>query len=156
MNLLIKTPATIRRVSLIFLLAMATTIAAFAGELKLEAQLIWGTDDAKSPDPKHKPVDPDLRKKLDDLPLKWKNYFEVNRKRFNVPKKGSNKVSMSEKCELEVKNIDGKSVEVSLISKRKGDTLWKRTQPLPKGEILIYSGNAPNSTAWLVTLKQVE
>mgnify|MGYP003694805697 CR=1 FL=1 len=39
---------------------------------------------------------------------------------------------MSEKCGIEVKDSsDGKNVEVSLISK--GEMVWTRKQPLPKG-----------------------
>ena len=48
--------------------------------LKLEALLIWGTNDTQSPDPKHKPVTPEVRKKLEELPFKWTSYFVVNRK----------------------------------------------------------------------------
>src|SRR5271167_3478060 len=58
---------------------------AAGGNLKLEAQLIWGTNDPQSPDPKHTPVDPDILKKLTGLPLKWRYYFCVNRKTFDVP-----------------------------------------------------------------------
>src|SRR5438477_11563314 len=73
--------------------------------LKLEAQLIWGTNDPQSPDPKHKPVESAVKKKLNDLPLKWTNYFEVNRKAFEVPLNGTTKAPLSEKCSLDVKNL---------------------------------------------------
>jgi len=126
-----------------------------AAELKFEAQLIWGTNDKKSPNPKHKPVQPEIRKKMEELPLKWSNYFEVNRKKFSVPETGSTKVVMSEKCSIEVKDVEGKKVEVSLYDKS-GELILKRTQPLPKDEILVLGGNAPDKTAWLVTLKRME
>ena len=128
--------------------------AAGASELKFEAQLIWATNDKKSPDPKHKPAEPEVKKKLGELPLKWENYFEVQRKQFTVPKGGTTKVSMSEKCAIEVKHVDGDKVEVSLIGK--GEAVLKRTQALPKAEMLVLGGNAPNETAWLVTLKRIE
>ena len=54
-------------------------------ELKVEAQLVWGTNDKESPDPKHKQVSEEVRKKLLELPLKWTNYFEVNRKLLSIP-----------------------------------------------------------------------
>jgi len=41
-----------------------------AATLKLQVQLIWGTSDARSPDPKHKPLESDVQAKLRDLPLK--------------------------------------------------------------------------------------
>lgn len=125
-----------------------------ATESKFETQLIWATNDKKSPNPNHKAVEPEIRKKLDELPLKWANYFEVTRKEFNISKGGSAKVALSEKCSIEVRDVDGKKVEISLISK--GEAVLKRTQPLGKGETLVLGGNAPNSTAWLVTLKRIE
>jgi hypothetical protein len=142
------------RVALLLVFATLTGRCAQTNELKFEAQLIWATNDEKSPNPKHKDVEPEIRKKLDELPLKWKNYFEVNRKRFSIVKGTANKVSMSEKCGIDVKDVDGKKVEVSLINK--GEAVWTRTQPLPRGEILILSGNAPDKTAWLITLKRIE
>jgi hypothetical protein len=125
-----------------------------AAGLKLEAQLVWGTSDDRSPDPKHKPVEPAVRQKLKELPLKWSNYFEVNRKGFEVPAGGVGKAVLSDKCEIEVKSVGGARVEVTLLGKGK-ETL-KRTQPLPKSEMLVLGGNAPNSTAWLVVIKRIE
>ena len=40
--------------------------AAVAADRKMEARLIWGTNDDKSPDPKHKPLDGELAKKHHD------------------------------------------------------------------------------------------
>ena len=122
--------------------------------LKLQVQLIWGTGDDHSPDPKHKPLESDVKAKLKDLPLKWSNFFEVNRKDFEVPLAGATKVPLSEKCELEVKSLAGSKLEVALFGKGK-ETL-RRTQTLAKGEMLVLGGNAPNATAWLVVLKRIE
>ncbi|MEY2429480.1 MAG: hypothetical protein QOJ40_2365 [Verrucomicrobiota bacterium] len=122
--------------------------------LKLEVQLIWGTNDPQSPDPKHKPVESAVKKKLNELPLKWTNYFEVNRKAFEVPLSSTTKAPLSEKCALEVKNLGQSMIEVSLVGK--GKDVAKRTQKLPKGETLVLGGNAPNATAWLVVLKRLE
>ncbi len=122
--------------------------------LKVEALLIWGTNDTQSPDPKHKPVSAEVRKKLQELPFKWTNYFVVNRKTVDVPAKGSIKLPMSEKCDIEVKNLGNTTVEVSLFSRVKH--VLKRTQALPKGETLVLGGNAPNATSWFVVLKQAE
>jgi hypothetical protein len=122
--------------------------------LKLEAQLVWGTNDEKSPDPKHKPVEADIKKKLQDLPLKWTHYYEVNRKSFEVAASANKRIVLSDKCDIEVKNLGQSSVEVSLIGK--GAQVLTRKQALPKGETLVVGGNAPNSTAWLVVLKRNE
>lgn len=125
-----------------------------AGDVKLEVYLIWGTDDAKSPDPRHKPVDADLLEKLKKLPLKWKNYFEVNRQTVKLTGTETKKATLSEKCEVEIKHAGKSTIEVSLFGK--GEPVVKRTQTLPKGETLFLGGNAPNSTSWLVVIKRVE
>jgi hypothetical protein len=122
--------------------------------LKLEALLIWGTNDHHSPDPTHKPADPDLLKKLHELPLKWTNYFVVNRKVLEVPLKGATKAALSNKYEVEVKHLGGAKLEVSSFGK--GKPVGKRTQPLPKSETLILGGNDKGGTTWLVMLKRIE
>ncbi len=135
-------------------LLLATTVGvhAEAGGIKLEAQLIWATNDKQDPDPKHKPVAPEILAKLNQLPLKWANYFEVNKAGLDIPNGESRKAKLSDKCEVEIKNLDGAKVEVALLGK--GDPVWKRIQALPKGEVLVLGGNAPNATAWLVALKR--
>jgi hypothetical protein len=129
-------------------------VAAAEANLKLEAQLIWGTNEGHSSDARHKPVDPEIRKKLQELPLKWTNYFVINRQAFDVPGKGPTKVSMSEKCEIEVRNLGNSTVKVSLFGKR--EHVVEGTQALPKGETLVLGGNAPNATTWLVVLKRID
>ena len=122
--------------------------------LKLEALLIWGTNDPRPPDPKLKPVTAELRKKLEEIPFKWTSYFVVNRILMDVPPKDPVKASVSDKCEIQVKNLGNTTVEVSLFGKR--EHVLKRTQPLPKGETLVLGGNAPNATSWFVILRQTE
>jgi hypothetical protein len=129
-------------------------VAAAEANLRLEALLIWGTNDAQSPDPTHKPVTPDVQKKLQELPFKWTTYFVINRKVLEVPPKGAVKVSMSDKCQIEVKNVGNTIVQASLFGRQKH--ILERTQPLPKGDTLLLGGNAPNATSWLVLLKQTD
>ena len=131
------------------------TASVLAGEVRFEAQLIWATNDKESKDPKLKPVDSEIRKKLTDLPLKWEHYYSVKSEQVIVSKGGTNLVTMSDKCIVEIKRLGDSKVEVALHGKN-GNTCAKRTQPLPKGEILVVGGNAPNATAWLVTLKRIE
>ncbi len=133
----------------------ASVLAADAKEARFEAQLIWATNDQKCDDPKLKPVGAEIKSKLNELPLKWENYFAVNSNQFAVAKAGTNLVTLSEKCAVEVKRLGDKKVEVTLHG-QKGSVCYKRTQPLPKGEILVLGGNAPNASAWLVTLKRIE
>jgi hypothetical protein len=137
-----------------YALLACVAVCSQAAGLKLQVQLVWGTNDDRSPDPKHKPVEADVKAKLNELPLKFTNYFEVNRKDFEVTAPAISKVPLSEKCELEVKTLGGAKLEVSLFGK--GKEVMKRSQPLAKGELLVLGGNAPNATAWLVVLKRIE
>jgi hypothetical protein len=123
-------------------------------EMKVEAQLVWGTNNKESPDPKHKPVSEEVRKKLLALPLKWTNYFEVNRKLLRIPLASQRKEALSEKCAVEVKYLGKSKVEIVLIGK--GEQIEKRTQDFPLSETLVLAGKAPDETAWLVVLKRVE
>ena len=130
-------------------------LVARAKDVKLEALLVWATNAEKSPNPKHKPVEPEVRKKLCELPLKWKNYFEENRKEFSVAEgEESKRVVLSSECTLKVKYLGKDQFEVSLIGK--GKPVFTRTQPLLKGKMLVAGGNAPDSTGWLVVLKRIE
>ena len=129
---------------------------ALGGEarMRLQAQLIWGTNDDPAQNSQLKPIEPNVAKKLESLPIKWKHYYVVNVKEFNVGEKDTTKVQMSKECELVVKNVDGTNVEVQLIGK--GKPAGKVTKGLGKGKCLVTGGNAENFTAWFVFLKQVE
>lgn len=135
-------------------LPLFVAVSATAAEIRLEARLIWGTSEAKSPNPKHRPVDADVQRKLASLPLKWPHFFEENRKSFAVADAAAGKVTLSERCAVEVKNLGSDKVEVLLFGK--GKEVGKVTQHLPRGEILVLAGNAPGESAWLVTLKRIE
>ena len=135
-------------------LAMAATTISRAADLKLEAQLIWGTNDANSPNPSYKPVEPGVARKLKGLPFKWSHYYVVNRVQFAIPENGERKERMSRKCEIQVKNLGDSQVEMTLYGK--GEPVGKITQALPKGELLVTGGNAANSTAWFVALRQAD
>jgi hypothetical protein len=137
-----------------FLLLTVCVHSSQAADSKFQAILVWATDDSKPPEGKEsKPLDPEIRKQLKSL--KWKNYFEVKRIDFAVPPNATKKVPISEKCELEVKDLGTANVEVALYGKGKEVARVKRI-PLAKGEIFVPYGNSPNETAWLVILKRVE
>ena len=140
--------------AIIALLVTALVSPARAGEIKLEAQLIWGTNDEKSPDPKHKAVDPKVEKKLKKLPFKWQNYFEVNRQKFAVAQGETKKIVLSRDCEIKVRNAGNNAVELQIFGK--GESVGKISQALPKEELLVTGGNAANFTSWFVVLQQSE
>jgi len=122
--------------------------------LKFQIQLLWGTNDPQSPDPKHKPVDAEVAKKLKQLPLKWSNYFVVNKKTLETTAGAEKKEGLSEKCSVEIKDLGKSLFEITLIGK--GEKVVKRTQSLPVGEMVVIGGNAPGETSWLVVIKRIE
>ena len=140
--------------AIVFLLVATAGAQVQAGEIKLEAQLIWGTKDEKSPDPAHKAVDPKIEKKLKKLPFKWQHYFEVNRKAFSVAQGETNKVVMSKDCEIKVRYAGKDAVELQLYGK--GECVGRISQLLPKGELLVAGGNAANFTSWFVVLRKTD
>jgi hypothetical protein len=124
-----------------------------AGEMQFQVHLVWATDDPKPPEGKdYKPLEPEIRKQI--KALKWKNYFEVRRIDFSVAPATSRKVSISDKCSVEIKDLGNSNLEVVLIGK--GKEVARVKQILRKGEILVPAGDAPNETAWLAILKRVE
>jgi hypothetical protein len=143
----------IRSVGLValFLLFFANPSEASAADLKVEAKLVWGTNETNSPN--HKPVDSALAKKLSKV-FKWHNYFEVNRQIATVPQNQTTNVNMSSKCVLEVKNLGNSRVEVKLIGK--GKLVSKNAQTLTPGEDLIVAGDDKNDSAWFVVIRSVD
>ena len=139
---------------MVVLLVTAAGTPVYAGELKLEAQLIWGANDEKSPDPKHKAVDSKVEKKLKKLPFKWQYYFEVNRQKFSVAEGETRKLVLSKDCEIKVRNTGNNSVELQIFGK--GESVGKISQALPKDELLVTGGNAANFTSWFVVLQQAD
>jgi len=137
----------------VLLMAGSSLCAAAAADLKYQIVLAWATDDPKPPAGKdYKPLEPDLRRQV--KALKWKHFFEVRRIDFSLQPNASKKVAISDKCELDIKDLGNSMVEVVVIGK--GKEVAKVKQKLPKGEILVPGGDSPNETAWLAILKRVE
>ena len=132
------------------LCAGGTKSLAADADLKLEAQLVIGTNDAKPPDSKYQPVDADVAKKLKSLPLKWSNYFVVSSRKFSVPK-GEEKQEKLGDCDVKVKNL-GQSQVVITISGKKG-TIGTTTGELSKAQLFVTGANETNL---FVVLKQVD
>jgi hypothetical protein len=126
----------------LFSLAGVTAHAA-DGVLKLEAQLVVGSND---PQTKGTPVSPQIEKKLKRLPLKWGNYYVVSSQQFSVAKDESKPLVMGG-SEMTVKNLGGERVELTLISR------GKITQSLAKGHTLVTNVKDENS---FVVLRQAD
>ena len=139
----------------LFCLVAFAHVTAQAKDMKFRTFLVWATDDETSPNSNHKPVSKEVQKKLSELPLKWKNYFEVKREdNIGVGKGEKKQVKLSDQCSISLKNIDDNNIEVKLFGK--GEQVLTRTQPIADQEILVLGGNAPGSTGWLVVVKRID
>ncbi len=150
------TPATstVWCATILVLLGMAQGVSV-AADMRFDARLIWGTDDPRPPEGKtYSPAEPEVVRKLKELPLKWTNWFVVNRTNFTSRMGAPRRVALSDKCELDVRNLGNDTVEIVLIGK--GKEVVKRTQAFAMADTVVLGGNAPNSTAWLVFLKRIE
>jgi hypothetical protein len=131
-----------------FILLAGVTARAADGVLALEAELVVGSND---PQAGSTPVSPPIAKKLGRLPLKWQHYFVVNSQEFSVAKDESKEVSLSDACQISVKNLGGEQVQLTLMSN--GQNVGKIKQSLKKGRTLVAGGNAGNS---IVVLRQAD
>jgi hypothetical protein len=139
--------------AVLLMTAAAGGVARAADSLPVEMQLIWATNEPRSPDPKHKPVDADVAKLLADTPYRWNYYYEVHRRVEEVPGDRSlEKVVMSKHCALDIKylgNHSGKDrVQVKLYGDDKLVSMNKDALPL------LLAGNAQNNTAWFVLIRK--
>ena len=134
--------------------ALAAMVSvASAADRKMEARLVWGTNADKSPEASHKQLDGELAKKLREMPLKWKNFFEVNRQPFTINTTNYTKVVLSKKCTIEVKDKGANTVTVKLYGE--GKQVNRVDKPLPKGEVLTIGGDAKDNNAWFVIVRPV-
>ncbi len=134
------------------LLVLAVTVSSqvlAAGESGYQVQLIWGTNGEKPKDKPLKDVDPQLQKKLKGV-FKWKNYFEVNSKPLSVPKNTAQRLTLSEKCDIEVEDLGHSRAEVRLFGE--GTLVVKKAQTVVPGEMIVLAGNSKDDTAWFVVL----
>lgn len=122
-----------------------------AEDLNLKVKLIWGTNDRPSADSKDKPVDAAVLKKLSSV-FKWKYYYEVSSKDFKVPSRGSTKVTVSSKCEVVVKELEGPQVEVQVFGE--GKHVKTVTSKLTREETLTIAGDDKKECAWFIYFQQ--
>lgn len=124
-----------------------------ADEMRLKAQLIWGTNQDKPNQPHLKDISPQMREKL--KMLKWRNFFEVNdpdypAKAFKLAQSETQKLKLSARCEIEVTYLGDSKIRVELFGE--GRSLHKISQPLSSGNLLVLAGEDKNDTAWFVVL----
>lgn len=118
-------------------------------ETRVQAVLVWGTDEAKPAGKTLKEVDAKLREKLGKI-FKWQNYFEVSRRTTGVTPSKPQTVKLSEECSVDIKILPENMAEVKLIGK--GKTIVTRRHSLAKPDALVLAGDDKNNTAWFVVL----
>lgn len=137
---------------LIFSLALDAAVVARASDMKLEAKLVWGSNEV-TPDSKFRPVDAALAQDLNRI-FKWKNYVEITNRVVSIPKDATKDVQMSSKCALKIKNLGSSRIEVDFVGA--GKQVSKGVHPLPVGKRLTLAGDDKNDSAWFVVLKSLD
>jgi hypothetical protein len=133
----------------LMLSAGASSLA--AADSKLEVQLVWGTNEDSSSDPKHKPLEEELAKKLGMF--KWKNYFTVNRHEVLVGGQ-TKKVRLSSQCEIGIKHLDGHRYQIDVYGE--GRHIRKITEKITRQNPLGIAGDDKNDCAWIILIREKE
>ena len=123
--------------------------ASVSVETRVQAVLVWGTDEAKPTGKNLKEVDAKLGEKLGNI-FKWKNYFEVSRQTASVPLAKAQSLKLSDDCSVEVKILPDNVAEVKLMGK--GKAIVTRRHSFAKPDALVLAGDDKNKTAWFVVL----
>jgi hypothetical protein len=137
--------------ALVFSLA---AVGAHAEEIKLEAKLIWASNEPKSPKQEHKRVDDATAAKLRKIRPEWKYFFVEKKEVKTVPSRGSNRFTLSKACTLEITELEGPRVEVKLIGN--GKPVHKTIKEIKKGSWFVYTGDDKHESAWMVIVTQLD
>ena len=123
-------------------------VAAFAGDLKLGAQLIWGSND-KPTNINQTLVAPELSATFHQH-FKWTNYYEITNVTADISLNQSRDVRMSDRCTLKIRNLGASVVAVDCIGQ--GKAVSKGTNTLP----CVYCGTNANDTGWFIRLRSLD
>lgn len=131
------------------------------GDRKLEFLLVWGTAEP-STIANLKPLDVATAKKLGMF--KWKHYYVVTNVTSTVPmnkepakeidEKTIPKIRLSDKCEIQVRDVGSPRIEVIVWGK--GKKIKKITDKVTKQDSLTIAGDAENDCGWFILIKEVD
>lgn len=136
--------------------------AAVADDLQIQARLVWGTNNPKPEGSKYTALDAKGREKLRQF--KWQNYWVVNHSTSKLEAQKASRMSLSEKCAVDVKDLGNGNAEIRLFELKAG-TEPKLVKPvhhsisaLRKGEYCILAGDdkAVWDDAWFVIVTAAE
>lgn len=138
------------------LAAIGLSATAWAGEFKVRTQLIWGTDEAQSPNKDYKQLSPEMKVKLLNN-LRWKNYFVVKSKTEAVAK-GPCVFALSERCTVGLKPAGKDLIEVQIFNPmgpKPAEAVFTEKvsmDSLAKGHSVVIGSNSKDrwDDAWLV------
>lgn len=146
---------------------MAVTMAWLAIPIHADApvgtyrvQLVWGTDGQRPVGKDMKPLDAAAASRLRQL--RWTNYFVTKTEFSPADAKEPRRVTLSDRCAVDLKEVEGGKLEVRMLSLKPGTEprqVANRTiglDALKKGEMLVYAGDSKDrwDDCWLVIVDE--
>lgn len=132
-----------------------------AEELKLQAQLVWGTDGGRPEGQDMRELDASIREKF-MRHLRWKNYYVVRSAVADVSKGDLKRMELSKRCSVDVQRED-KEIVIRIYSLRDGsEPRVLKTDRIPEerlraGHAIVFGGDSKDNweDAWFVVLTAV-
>ncbi len=154
-------PTRIARWFAVVFLACLTGLGreVIAGDPQYQIQLVWGTDDPNADSGGKKPLEEETRNRLRGL--RWKQYFVVKSEVASVPENESKRVTLSDRCAVELKELSNGQLEVKMFSLKAGsdakEVASKTTslKELKAGHLFVYVGDSKDrwDDAWAVIVR---
>ena len=138
--------------------ALLLPAAVLAEDFKVEARLVWGTNQPKPPGTTFAALDNSGRDKVRQF--KWTNYWVVNTVVTPVARETPQLVNLSPKCAIDLKDHGNGNVEIRLFELKPGadpklvKPVHHSLSALKKGEYCILAGDDKKvwDDAWFVIL----
>jgi hypothetical protein len=122
--------------------------AANKGAVASSDDKVKKTPDDKSQKPPLKEVDPQLAERLRKV-FKWNHYYEIFRKEPVIVGNAAEKVKLSPKCEIELRNIGMPMLEVKLFGEGK---LVKTVKQGVTPDLVIGGDDPKNDSGWFIVI----
>jgi hypothetical protein len=140
----------------LFALFLSSSVQSFAGEIKVKALLVWGTDEKKPAGKDYKQIPEDWRERL--RALRWKNYYIVKDQTVEVAKNPA-KFDLSERCTVSLK-IVGDQLEAQVFNPKastpESPVIGKKIslKELKEGYLTVLGGDSKDrwDDSWAVLI----